>query len=90
MSGLSLLATTREITAGASLNPKDEIRAIVRALNKTAQQARTASGRMVRADGYNIKASAIKRSFTIERATPGKLSVTLRRQVRQSRCAVPR
>ncbi|WP_277187662.1 phage tail protein [Caballeronia sp. BR00000012568055] len=76
VSGLSLLATTREITAGA--NPKDEIRAIVRALNKTAAQARTGASKAVRASGYNIKASAIKKSFSIERATPGRLSVTLR------------
>jgi hypothetical protein len=78
MTGLSVRATTREITAGASPNPKDEIRAIVRALDKTAAQARTGATRAVRASGYNIKASAIKRSFTIERATPARLVVTLR------------
>jgi hypothetical protein len=78
MAGLSVRATTREITAGASPNPKDEIRAIVRALNKTAAQARTGGERMVRASGYNLKASAIKRSFTIERATPSRLAVTLK------------
>ncbi len=78
VAGLSLRATTREITAGASPNPKDEIRAIVRALNKTAAQARTGASRAVRDSGYNIKASAIKRSFTIERATPSRLAVTLR------------
>jgi hypothetical protein len=78
VSGLSVLATTREITAGAVPSPKDEIRGIVRALNRTAAQARTGGGRMLRASGYNIKASAIKRSFTIERATPSRLAVTLR------------
>ena len=78
MTGLSVRATTREITAGATPNPKDEVRAIVRALNKTAAQARTGGGRIVRGSDYNIKASAIKRSFTIERATPSRLAVTLK------------
>ncbi|WP_434107650.1 phage tail protein [Paraburkholderia caffeinilytica] len=78
MAGLSVRATTREITAGASPNPKDDIRAIVRALNRTAAQARTGGARMVRASGYNLKASAIRRSFSIERATPSRLAVTLR------------
>lgn len=78
MAGLSVRATTRAITAGVRPSPKDEIRAVVRALNKTAAQARTSASRDVRAAGYNIKASAIKRSFTIDRATPPKLSVTLR------------
>lgn len=78
MDALSVRTTTRTITAGVRLNAKDEIRAIMRALNKTAQQARTGASRDVRAAGYNIKASAIKRSFTIDRATPSKLSVTLR------------
>ncbi len=69
VAGLSGRATTREITAGASPNPKDEIRAVVQALNKTAAQARTGASRAVRDSGYNIKASAIDRSFTIERAS---------------------
>lgn len=78
MSGLDLSVTTRRVTAGARPNPKDEIRAVVRALNKTAAQARTGAVRAVRASGYNIKASAIRRSFRIERATPSRLAVTLR------------
>lgn len=78
MIGLSVSTTTRNVTASTRLKPKDEIRAIVRALNKTAQQARTGAARDVRANGYNINASAIKRSFVIERATPSKLSITLR------------
>lgn len=78
MAGLDLAVSTRAITAGARPDAKDEIRAIVRALNKTAQQARTGASREVRAAGYNIKASTIRRSFMIERATPSRLSVTLR------------
>lgn len=52
-------------------------KAIVRALNKTAAQAKTEASRAVRAAGYNIKASAIKRSFSVKRATESNLEVRL-------------
>lgn len=68
VSGLSVSVRTREITAGAIPNPKDEIRAIVRALNKTAMQARTQAVREVRAVGYNIKASTVRKAITLYRA----------------------
>ncbi|AXL51342.1 hypothetical protein DSC91_003967 [Paraburkholderia caffeinilytica] len=78
MAGLDLSVDRRAITTGVRLKPKDEIRAIVRALNRTASQAHTDATRAVRANGYNIEASAIRRSFSIERATPSRLSITLR------------
>lgn len=56
----------------------DHEKAVVRALNKTAQQARTAASQEVRAAGYNIKASAIKSSFAITKAAKGRLVVVLK------------
>ncbi len=47
MSGLFVSATTRAIMASVRIKPKDEIRAIVRALNKTAAQARTGVSRAI-------------------------------------------
>lgn len=52
--------------------------AIVRALNKAAAQAKTEASKAVRAAGYNIKASAIKKSFTIKRATQANMEVRLK------------
>jgi hypothetical protein len=78
VAGFSVRASTRDITAGASPNANDKLRAIVRALNKTAQQARTGAPREVCKAGYNIEASATKRSFTVECATPSNFAVTLR------------
>jgi len=55
-----------------------EIKATVRALNKTAEQARTEASVQVRTAGFNIKASAIKKSFTIQKASAGRLLVVLK------------
>jgi hypothetical protein len=55
-----------------------ERKATVRALNKTAEQARTEASVQVRTAGFNIKASAIKKSFTIQRASAGRLIVVLK------------
>jgi Prophage minor tail protein Z (GPZ) len=68
MTDISVNASTRKITAGAIPNPKDEIRAIVRAVNKTAMQARTQAVREVRIVGYNIKASTVRKAITLYRA----------------------
>lgn len=56
----------------------DHEKAVVRALNRTAQQARTAASQEVRTAGYNIKASAIKSSFSIAKASKGRLVVVLK------------
>ncbi|ACC71070.1 phage tail protein [Paraburkholderia phymatum] len=53
-------------------------KAVVRALNKTAMQARTAAALEVRSAGYNIKSSAIKSSFAVQRASRGKLVAVLK------------
>jgi len=44
-------------------------KATVRALNKLADQVKTAGSKEIRAAGYNMKAAAIKRQITIRRAS---------------------
>ncbi len=78
MLSLNVKADTKGIVASISRYAEDQKKAIVRALNKTADQARTAASQEVRAAGYEIKASAIKKSFSIQRANAGRLVVTLK------------
>ena len=52
-------------------------RAVVSALNKTVQQARTAASREIRAAGYNVKASEIKKALRMARASSGRLFASL-------------
>lgn len=75
---LDVRADVKGITSSLTRYIGDQQKAVVRALNKTAEQARTAASQEVRAAGYNIKASAIKKSFSIKRASAGNLIVTLR------------
>ena len=51
--------------------------ALVRALNKTADQVKVAASREVRAAGYNLKASTIKDNIQVRRAGPGNLKATV-------------
>lgn len=53
-------------------------RAIVSALNRCAEMARTDASRELRAAGYNIRASTIKASISISHAGPGRLVAKLR------------
>ncbi|EON13412.1 phage tail protein [Pandoraea sp. SD6-2] len=78
MLSLNVRADVRGITADLSRYLGEEKKAVVRALNKTANQARTEASKEVRSVGYNIKASAIKKSFAIKRASAGNLVVTLK------------
>jgi len=75
---LDVRADVKGITTSLTRYIGEEQKAVVRALNKTAIQARTAASQEVRAAGYNIKASAIKSSFAIQKASRGKLVVTLK------------
>lgn len=52
--------------------------ATVRALNKVADQAKTAASREIRAAGYKIKASEIKKGLSVTRATTGVLTAKVR------------
>lgn len=78
MLSLNVQSDTKGIVASLTKYVGDQQKAVVRALNKTAEQARTAASQEVRAAGYNIKASAIKKSFVIQRAKAGNLAVVLK------------
>src|SRR5258708_6940105 len=75
---LDVRADVKGITTSLARYIGEEQKAVVRALNKTAMQARTAASQEVKAAGYNIKASAIKSSFSIQKASRGNLVVTLK------------
>ena len=75
---LSVQTNAKDITAKIRAFAKAQQQAAVRALNETAKQARTAASKEVRAAGYNIKASAIKKSFYIEKANRYNLEVALK------------
>lgn len=53
-------------------------RATFRALNKMADQVRTAVPRMVQDEGYGLSIGRIKRELTIVRASPGQLTASVR------------
>lgn len=75
---LDVRADVKGITASLSRYVGEQQKAVVRALNKTAMQARTAAAQEVRGAGYNIKSSAIKTSFSITKAAQGRLVVVLK------------
>ena len=75
---LDVRADVKGIAASMTRYVGEQQKAVVRALNKTATQARTAAAQEVRAAGYNIKSSAIKSSFSITRATRGNLVAVLK------------
>lgn len=53
-------------------------KAVPRALNRVAEQARTAIGRELRADGYNLSAAEIKAAIATIKANKGRLVATLK------------
>ncbi|MBS0368422.1 MAG: phage tail protein [Proteobacteria bacterium] len=53
-------------------------KAVVRALNEVADQAKVRAAREIRAQGYNLKAATIKKAITITRAKPGVLVAVVR------------
>jgi hypothetical protein len=75
---LNVNADVKGITASLTRYVGEQQKAVVRALNKTAMQARTAAAQEVRGAGYNIKSSAIKSSFSITKAARGRLVVVLK------------
>lgn len=74
---LNVSADLKGITASLTKYVGEQQLAVVRALNKTAMETRTAASVEVRGAGYNIKSSAIKRSLAIKRASRGNLVVML-------------
>ncbi len=78
MFSIKVETNVKDIVASLAKYVGDQQKAVVRALNKTAISARASASQEVRAAGYNIKASAIKRSFSIKKASVGNLVVVLR------------
>lgn len=78
MIGLSIKVDTKGIEASFKKFQADHEKAIIRALNKTAITARADAAKSIRAEGYNIKAAAIKKSFATTKAAKGRLVVVLR------------
>ncbi len=66
------------LRATLALDAKDLARATARAVNKTATQARTLAVREVRAAGYNLKASTVRKAFALYRANPKRPIATLK------------
>ena len=52
--------------------------AVPRTLNKVADQVKTAAAREMRAAGYNLKISEIKKGLKVTRAAPGRLNAAVR------------
>ncbi|WP_081087489.1 phage tail protein [Burkholderia stagnalis] len=75
---LDVRADVRGVTASLTRYVGEQQKAVVRALNKTAMQARTAAAQEVRSAGYNIKSSAIKSSFMVQKASRGNLVAVLK------------
>jgi len=75
---LDIKTNGKDIAASITRYVAGQQKAVVRALNKTAEQARTAASREVSSVGYNIKASAVKKSFSIKRASSDNLVVVLK------------
>lgn len=61
-----------------NLADKEMDQAVARALNKVAVTARAEASKSLQAEGYGIKASAIKASFRIKKATRSDLEAWLR------------
>jgi hypothetical protein len=66
-------AVVMDITAGAA----ECTPAVVRALNKTADQAKTRASREIRKAGYNLKAADVKAAINVKRASAGNLTASV-------------
>lgn len=76
---IDVRSNIREVLAGMDRYRAEVMdKAIPRALNRTAEMARTAASREMRADGYGFSAAEIKDAVLITRANAGRQSVTLR------------
>ncbi|MBR7961236.1 phage tail protein [Burkholderia vietnamiensis] len=75
---LNVHADVKGVSTSLTRYVGEHQKAVVRALNKTAMQARTAAAQEVRSAGYNIKSSAIKSSFSVQKASRGKLVAVLK------------
>jgi hypothetical protein len=75
----------RDVLAGMERYRRDVVeKAIPRALNRTAEMARTEASRKLRDDGYNFTATEIKQAMSVLKATQGHLvtSIKVKRRVK--------
>ena len=77
MFDLKISTNGNDIVAAITKIAADQNKAVRRALNKTAISARADASKQIRDAGYNIKASAIKSSFSLRKATDRCLEVVL-------------
>jgi len=78
MPGLTVHVGLTGNAADALPRPAGFTRAMSRAVNKTAMQTRTAAVREVRAAGYNLKASTVRKALALTRARPASPVATLK------------
>ena len=82
---IDVRSNVREVLERMQRRRDDVVRkAIPRALNRTAEMARTACSREIRAEGYAFSAAEIKDAITLRKAGGGRLTVSLlvRRRVK--------
>lgn len=82
---ISVKTNIREVLARMENYKRDVVdKAVVRALNRTAEMARTQALRELREEGYNFSASEIKQAISLVKAYAGKLSsgTRVRRQTK--------
>lgn len=68
----------RALDRMTDLGVKVKEKAVVRALNDVADQAKVRASRDIRAAGYNLKAARIKKAIAVIRAQPGRLVAVVR------------
>jgi hypothetical protein len=79
MINISVKADISRALAKLQSAPKDVMtRAVPRALNRVAAEAKTESSRSIRAAGYKLKAGAIKKQISIRRATRSELKAIVK------------
>lgn len=78
MINVSVQVDIDRITNKLRASARQSEQAASRALNRTAARVRTYAAREIRTAGYNIKANAIKRNISIQRANPGLLVAVVR------------
>ena len=79
MPSIGVKSNIADVLANLRGVSKDVVdKAIPRALNRTAQMARTAASREMRNDGYMFTASEVKQAIDILRANAGSLTASLR------------
>lgn len=77
MLSISLSSNIKSVMLEFQANATEQVQATVRALNKTADQAKVQASRMVRDAGYQLKISDIKAAMRIKRANGDRLSVSI-------------